>query len=199
MNELQTEFDAVRASDSQQIYKALTAGKIISKYFYDDLKAEIKQSPLFTVIFNHLGHFKKLYQHIGFELVFDPDGDFFYVRDYDEGETEEADENAFRVQVALLIIGRFYSRSGRDLEGLTRPDMGLDETDFHILSDTEEYIDILQASRLPTDWIKVMDFLLERSFAHRLGEQRYILNPAALSFLSRLITNYNQQVEIREA
>lgn len=189
---MENTFSTVRVTDSEKIYRELTAGKIITKHIYHGLKAEEVDNSLFTALFNAQEHYRQFYQHMGLNLILDESGLFYYLTDGVEDTSDEADENAFKIQVALLLLGRFYSRTGRDVEHLARIDMGIDEKDLNTLSEEEEYNDILRTARLPSQWDKVMDYLCDRGFAHRTSERRYILNSAGLVFINELIESYQE-------
>ena len=60
-----------------------------------------------------------------------------------DDESEEHDENAFRVQVVLLLIGRYFARSGRDLDYLGRPEAGLNEQDLANLGANPKAVSVI--------------------------------------------------------
>jgi len=186
------EFDLIKVAESTKIYRDLTTGKIIPKQLYHDLRAELIDNTDFTLVFEHQAHFTRLYQHIGFELVLDESGEFFYIKEAQLEESNDADENAFKVQVILMLLGRFYARSGRDLDNIGKVDLGLNASDLKQLSQNDEYKDILSTTKLPEDWIKVMDFLAGRNFAHKTGIERYFINSSGMSFLYKLVDEYNK-------
>jgi hypothetical protein len=185
-------FDEIDAKMSSLIYRDFTQGKVITKRAYDSLRAEYKDSLQFTLLFNHETHFNKLYQHIGSELILDESGEFYYIRELGDDGADEADENAFKVQVVLLILGRYFSRSGRDLELLSAPDMGIDEADITALNDDSEYTDILRAARFKNGVQEALDFITGRCFAYKIGDKRYFLSDAGNAFLLRLVTAYEK-------
>ena len=98
------EFDLITIADSSSIYRDLAAGKIIPKKLYHDLRSELIDNLKYTLLFKHQSHFHQLYQHIGFELVLDESGEFFYIKDAQDLDNNEADENAFKVQVILMLF-----------------------------------------------------------------------------------------------
>lgn len=185
-------FDRVDAKASAQIYRDFTQGKVITKRTYDALRAEYKDNPQFTILFNHETHFKKLYQHIGSELILDESGEFYYLREVGDAGADEADENAFKIQVVLLVLGRYFSRSGRDLELLCLPDMGISGEDIDYLNDDTEYADILRAARFKNGMFEALEFITSRCFAYKVGDKRYFLSDAGSAFLIRLVTAYEK-------
>ena len=185
-------FDEINAKMSALIYRDFVQGKVITKRAYDTLRSEYKDNPQYTLLFNHQNHFNKLYQHIGSELVLDESGEFYYIREVGDEGADEADENAFKIQVVLLILGRYFSRSGRDLELLTLPDIGIDEADMTALNEDPEYPDILRAARFKNGIQEALDFITSRCFAYKTGNKRYFLSDAGNAFLLRLVSAYEK-------
>jgi hypothetical protein len=184
------DFDLITIADSTSIYRDLTAGKIIPKQIYHDLKSELIDNFKYTLLFKHQSHFHQLYQHIGFELILDESGEFFYIKETLDLDNNEADENAFKVQVILMLLGRYYARSGRDLENIAKIDLGITAEDLKALSQNDEYVDILSTAKLSGGWGKALEFLCLRNFAHKTGFDRYFLNSAGISFLYKLVDDY---------
>ncbi len=188
------DFDLIKIADSTSIYRDLSAGKIIPKQLYHNLRSEMNDNLNYTLLFKHQSHFHQLYQHIGFELVLDESGEFFYIKDAQDLEANEADENAFKIQVILMLLGRYYARSGRDLENIGKMDLGINAEDLKTLSQNDEYADILTTAKISGGWNKAMEFISFRNFAHKTGEARYFLNSAGLSFLYKLVDEYKNSV-----
>lgn len=189
----QNPFDLVNAEQSALIYRQFVQGKVIPKMLYDDIRANMRENPLFTLLFNHHTHFEHLYRHLGFELCFHQQGDFYYVRELREDTTDEADDNALKVQTTLLLLGRFYTGSGRDLNLLCDPQFGLNDADLKLLEQNEEFKAILRAVRLES-WEKALEFITVRNFAFRSGKSSYFLSQAGAAFLFRLVQEYESRV-----
>lgn len=185
-------FDLIKHSESIAIYRDLTAGKIITKQIYCDLKSELIDNQSYTLLFKHYSHFHHLYQHIGYALTWDKSGEFYYIKDIQDLESNGADENAFKAQVILMLLGRYYARTGRDLENIGKIDLGLTADDLQALSQNDEYTDILTTAKLSGGWQKVMEYLSARNFAHKTGAERYFLNQAGMSFIYRLVDEYKE-------
>ena len=111
---------------------------------------------------------------------------------HSDDESEEHDENAFRVQVVLLLIGCYFARSGRDLDYLGRPEAGLNEQDLANLGADEEYQDILRAARFEKGLSEALDYLEKRNLLFRSGAGRYFLSSAGIYFLNQLVQEYEQ-------
>ncbi|MBL1321207.1 MAG: hypothetical protein COA63_009135 [Methylophaga sp.] len=188
------DFDLIKIADSTSIYREFAAGKIVPKQLYHDLRSEMIDNSNYTLLFKHQSHFYQLYQYIGFELVLDESGEFFYIKDAQDLDNNEADENAFKVQVILMLLGRYYARSGRDLENIGSIALGINADDLKALSQNDEYTDILTTAKLSGGWEKAMDFLSFRNFAHKTGADRYFLNLAGMSFLYKLVDEYKNSV-----
>lgn len=183
-------FAAVLPRQSAAIYREFLAGRVIVRQIYNPNQAALEDNPLYNLIYNNLSHFRTLYQHLGSELVFNDGGAFFYLRENADEDGEEHDENAFRVQVTLLLIGRYFARSGRDLEYLGRVDAGLREEDIASLDSEDEYREILQAARFDKGIGEALDYLARRHFLFRSGSNRYFLSSAGMHFLDELVREY---------
>lgn len=94
--------------------------------------------------------------------------------------------------MVLLLIGRYFARSGRDLSYLGRPEAGLNEQDLANLGADEEYEDILRAARFEKGLSEALDYLEKRNLLFRSGADRYFLSSAGSHFLNLLVQEYEQ-------
>ncbi|MCK0165805.1 hypothetical protein [Marinobacter sp. S6332] len=186
-------FEQILPAHSTAIYREFQAGRVIVRDVWDSNRAELRANPLYNLLFNHLSHFRTLYEHLGSELVFNETGAFFFLKESSDDESEEHDVNAFRVQVILLLIGRYFARSGRDLDYLGRPDAGLGEQDLAALAADEEYQDILRAARFEKGLGEALDYLEKRNLLFRSGAARYFLSLAGMYFLQELVREYEEE------
>ncbi|WP_292048166.1 hypothetical protein [Marinobacter sp.] len=185
-------FEQILPAHSAAIYREFQAGRVIVRDVWDNNRSELRANPLYNLLYNHLSHFRTFYEHLGSELVFNETGAFFFLKESSDDESEEHDENAFRVQVILLLIGRYFARSGRDLEYLGRPDAGLNEQDLAALEGDEEYQEILRAARFEKGVPEALDYLDKRNLMFRAGAGRCFLSSAGLYFLQELVREYEQ-------
>ncbi|PHQ26096.1 hypothetical protein CLH62_00335 [Marinobacter guineae] len=185
-------FDQILPAHSAAIYREFQAGRVVVRDVWDSNRSELRANPLYNLLYNHLSHFRTFYEHLGSELVFNETGAFFFLKESSDDESEEHDENAFRVQVILLIIGRYFARSGRDLDYLGRPDAGLNEQDLTDLAGDEEYQEILRAARFEKGAPEALDYLEKRNLLFRSGASRCFLSSAGLYFLQELVREYEQ-------
>ena len=185
-------FEQILPAHSAAIYREFQAGRVIVRDAWDSNRSELRANPLYNLLYNHLSHFRTFYEHLGSELVFNESGAFFFLKESSEEENEEHDENAFRVQVILLLIGRYFARSGRDLEYLGRPDAGLNEQDLSALASDEEYQEILRAARFEKGLPEALDYLDKRHLLFRAGAGRCFLSSAGLYFLQELVREFEQ-------
>ncbi|MCE0760106.1 hypothetical protein LWH94_12940 [Marinobacter sp. G11] len=193
LNEPQTSsFDQILPAHSAAIYREFQAGRVIVRDVWDANRSELRANPLYNLLYNYLSHFRTFYEHLGSELVFNETGSFFFLKESSDDESEEHDENAFRVQVVLLLIGRYFARSGRDLDYLGRPEAGLNEQDLANLAADEEYQDILRAARFEKGLSEALDYLEKRNLVFRSGAGRYFLSSAGMYFLGQLVQEYEQ-------
>lgn len=185
-------FDQILPADSAAIYREFQAGRVIVRDVWDSNRSELRPNPLYNVLYNHLSHFRTFYEHLGSELVFSESGTFFFLKESSDEENEEHDENAFRVQVVLLLIGRYFARSGRDLDYLGRPDAGFNEQDVSAMSGDDEYQDILRAARFEKGLPEALDYLDRRNLLFRSGAGRWFLSSAGVYFLQELVLEYEE-------
>ena len=185
-------FDQILPAHSAAIYRDFQNGRVIVRDVWDSNRTELRANPLYNVLYNHLSHFRTLYEHLGSELVFNEIGAFFFLKESSDDESEEHDENAFRVQVILLLIGRYFARSGRDLDYLGRPDAGLTEQDLTAMARDEEYQDLLRAARFEKGLPEALDYLDKRNLVFRSGAGHYFLSSAGLYFLQELVREFEQ-------
>lgn len=183
-------FDRVDANHSTEIYRQLTQGKVILKTQYNELQHSLEDNLLYTLLFKHWAHFSALYQHIGYKLEFNDEGSFYYLRELHEQGVDEADNNAFKIQVVLLLIGRYFSRTGRNLDLLFTPDVGINEADFKELSNDHEYDEILKTARFNKGWDEALEFLTKRNFTFRTSPSSWFVSDAGKAFLTQLIEAY---------
>ncbi len=190
INHEESSFDRISAKQSTEIYQQLTQGKVILKQDYKELQNSIEENPLFTLLFNKESHFSSLYQHIGYQLAFNNEGDFYYLRELLEQGVDEANTNAFKIQVVLLLIGRYFSGTGRNLELLFTLDVGLDEKDIDELKTNNEYAELLKTARFTKGWDEALGFLEKRNFAFKTGLSSYFISDAGKAFLLQLVELY---------
>lgn len=189
-------FEQVNAQQSAAVFRQFNQGKVITKLVYDDINAKSIDNPLFTCLFNSSQHFESLYQHLGYELCLNSVGDFYYVRELRSDSSDEADDNALKVQTILLQLGRYYSQSGRELELLCQAQFGFNDNDLIVLAKNEESLAILKAIKIE-NWAKAIDFITSRNFAYKTGNNSWFISSAGKAFLFNLVEQYRQfeQVE----
>lgn len=185
-------FDELLPAHSAALYREFQAGRVIVRELWDNNRAELVANPLYNLLYNHLSHFRTFYEHLGCLLVFNDEGSFFFLKESSDDEAEEHDENAFRVQVVLLLIGRYFARSGRDLEYLARPDAGLGEQDLVAMDADDEYLEILRAARFEKGLSEALDYLVKRNLMFSSGANQYFLSSAGMHFLEELVREYEQ-------
>ena len=184
-------FALINAEDSANIFRQFTQGKVITKHIFDQVKSEQHDNSLFTCLFNHESHFMQLYQHLGYQLCLNNDGDFYYVQELREESSDEADDNALKVQTILLQLGRYYSETGRDLTQLCTAMFGFNEADIVNLSKDDDSLAMLKAIKIES-WPKAIDFIVSRNFAYKTGNSNYFISSAGKAFLFNLVEQYSQ-------
>jgi len=184
-------FSLINAEQSATIFRQFTQGKVITKQVFDQLSSEQQDNPLFTCLFNHESHFQQLYQHLGYQFCLNNDGDFYYVQELREESSDEADDNALKVQTILLQLGRYYSQTGRDLDQLCQVAFGFNETDLRALNKDDDSLAILKAIKVD-GWSKAIDFIVSRNFAYKTGTNSCFISSAGKAFLFNLVEQYSQ-------
>ena len=185
-------FEEIPYTKSAEIYRLFSQGKVLNKQRYDDIQGCLVDDDLFTLVFNQIKHFTLFFKHMGYELKFDGEGDFYYTQDMRDSNNDESDDNAMKIQAVLLFIGRYYSTVG-DLAQLEDPMFGLKESDVDALKRDSMLESSLKALRLE-NWDKALEYLSSRNLIFRMSQDRYILSRAAMTFLNRLIEAHTEFV-----
>lgn len=186
---MMTDFSQISMVKSQQIYTTFVNGKVITKQAYDLYQQSFIESHLYTELYNHLDHFTQLYKHIGYNLNFNVDGEFFYIS---RSEVEEdADINATKIQAILLIIARHWVDQGFDLDDLTTPAIGLSRKAMEEIADQPLYNDIRQAINIES-WDKALSYLADRNFIYLCGDKHYVISSAGMHFLNLHVEKYSE-------
>lgn len=183
-------FESVDPELSADLFKDLTSGKLINREKWDTLQNDFADNKLYTCLFNNMEHFRVFYQHMGYELVFNEKSHFFYLRKYSENDDKDYNRNAFKIQVTLLILGRYFAQSGRDLKWLASPSVGIQADDITAIKGNEEYLTMFRAAEFKDGPKLAIAFLQDRGFLFGTGQDRYIMSPAGMHFISLLISNY---------
>lgn len=185
-------FEEIPYTKSAEIYRLFSQGKVLNKQRYDDIQGCLVDDDLFTLVFNQVKHFTLFFKHMGYELKFDGEGDFYYTQDLRDSNNDESDDNAMKIQAVLLFIGRYYSTVG-DLAQLEDPMFGLKESDVDALKQDSMLESSLKALRLD-NWDKALEYLTSRNLVFRMSQDRYVLSRAAMTFLNRLIEAHTEFV-----
>lgn len=98
--------------------------------------------------------------------------------------------------MALLIIGRYFAQSGRDLQYLEFPAVGLRENDIATIAKDDEYTMMLRSAEFKEGIEAALSFLRNRGFLFETGVNRYIPSPAGMYFLEKLIGVYQEKIEV---
>ena len=189
-NTITNSFEEITYLKSAEIYRLFSQGKVLNKQKYDDVHGCFVDDSLFTLVFNKIKHFTLFFKHMGYELRFDDEGDFYFTQEIRDSNNDESDDNAMKIQAVLLFIGRYYAKVG-DLEQLSDPMFGLKETDIDALKQDELLASSLKALRLD-NWDKALEYLNSRDLIFKMAKDRYVLSSAAAAFLNRLITAHTE-------
>ncbi|REL25230.1 hypothetical protein DXX93_00755 [Thalassotalea euphylliae] len=185
-------FDEIPYTKSAEIYRLFAQGKVLNKQRYDDVQGCLVDDDLFTLVFQKITHFTLFFKHMGYELKFDEQGDFYYTQDLRDISNDESDDNAMKIQAVILFIGRYYATIG-DLAQLADPMFGLKEVDVDALKQDDMLASSLKALRLE-NWDKALEYLTSRNLIFRIAKDKYVFSNAAMTFLHRLIDAHTEFV-----
>ncbi|HBH7898136.1 TPA: hypothetical protein KDX51_003013 [Vibrio parahaemolyticus] len=192
-NLISNTFDYADLELSQQVYSQFSSGKVITKRIYEIYTQQFIENPLYTELYKHLdSHYSLLYKHIGFELVFNSGGEFFHIRKDDS--SEDADENATKVQALLLVIARFWTDKSFDLDDLANEHFGLKAKHIDEIKRNEQYDRIRGALMPKDDWDACVRFLLNRNFMYRCGDGHYVVSSAGMFFIQHHVKKYEESI-----
>lgn len=183
-------FEQISYVKSARIYRLFSQGKVLNKQRYDEVQGCFIDDELFSLVFNKITHFTLFFKHMGYQLKFDEEGDFYFTQEIRESSPDEADDNAMKIQAVLLFVGRYYAKAG-DLAQLGDPMFGLKDHDIEALKQDDLLSSSLKALRLD-NWDKALDYLSSRDLLFKMGKDRYVLSSAAMAFLNRLITAHTE-------
>lgn len=178
-------FEQISYRKSTEVYRLFSQGKVLNKQQYNDVHGCFVDDELFTLVFNKIEHFTLFFKHMGYELKFDEEGEFYFTQEIRDYSHDESDDNAIKIQAVLLFIGRYYAKVG-DLSQLTDPMFGIKETDVDALKQDDLLMSSLKALRLK-DWDSAFEFLVSRNLLFKMAKNRYVFSSAAMAFLNRLI------------
>jgi hypothetical protein len=176
---------------SARIYQRFTQGKVITKLSYDKLKSTLNEDKDYTYLFRYVNEFTLLYKLLGKELEYNAKGEFFYINNFADAEIDEADEHALKTQSLLLILGRHFEMSGRNIDNLSVDSLGFNNTDIAALGSNDEYKSICQALKF-TNWQKAIEYLVNRGFAFDTSSNHYFLSSAGKAFLDAVIEAHDR-------
>lgn len=189
-SEIINSFEEISYTKSAEIYRLFSQGRVLNKLRYDDVQGCLVEDDLFTLVFNKIKHFSLFFKHMGYDLKFDEEGDFYFTQDLRDANNDESDDNAMKIQSILLFIGRYYATVG-DLEQLQDPIFGLKETDIDALKQDDLLASSLKALRIE-NWDKALEYLASRSLIFKVSQDKYVLSKAAMTFLNRLIEAHSE-------
>ncbi|OQX38843.1 MAG: hypothetical protein B0D91_02950 [Oceanospirillales bacterium LUC14_002_19_P2] len=186
-------FDRINVRESTAIYAQLTEGKLLVKHVL--VNGGMQDNPLFNVVFDNQAHFRDFFAHMGYELILAECGDFYHLRDPNDDESSETNANETKVQILLLMIGRYYAASARSLADLGNPVIGLGRDDIEAIDAQPLTADLLLAGRFQRRFSEEMEFLTRRHVAFDLGGGAIVLSDAGMAFLNNLVDAYAARQE----
>jgi len=129
---------------------------------------------------------------MGFDLLYQPSGEFYYIRDCNDSDNEETDDNTLKIQAILLFMGRHYTKTA-DIDQLVDPTHGFRPEHVNSIKEDDDLSSALVALRLES-WPKAINYLLSKDLIFQLGEDHYVFSGAAMEFLKNLMRSYQEEV-----
>lgn len=185
-------FQQLNQNITTRIYNRFTQGKVINKLYYHNIKSELIEDKDYTYIFRYFQEFELLYSLIGKKLVHHVKGEFFYIDNISDPDSEEADEHALKTQSILLVLARHFEMSGRGLYQLSDIHTGLSSKHLSELDENDEYTAICKALKFQ-NWTKALEYLVNRGFAFSTSPETYCLSSSGSAFCDSVIEAYEKR------
>lgn len=178
---------------SKEIYQCFYGSSVINRLEYSASKANFHNNPLYQELIINCNHYTHLYFHLGYQLVHDEQGKYFYIKalNSNESDDEDFDEISLKILAVLTIVSRLATSRGQVLSTLGLPVVGVTANDLSSLNE-DESLPILQSLKLKSSE-DAIDFLRKRGFAFKVDSKRHVLSHGAVVLVEALI---NRQKEI---
>lgn len=193
MNSIKNTFISANYELSKEIYQTFYSSSVINRLEYSASKADFHNNPLYQEIVVNFDHYTHFYFHLGYQLIHDEQGKYFYIKTLTANESceEDFDEISLKVLAVLTIISRLVTMRGQALSTLGLPVRGITAKDLSLLNE-DESLPILQSLKLKSSE-DAIEFLRKRGFAFKVDVKRHVLSHGALVLIETLI---NRQKEL---
>lgn len=186
-----TSFANANAELSRQIYKLFCNKCVINKKVYRESSANFADSELYNELIENLNHYKQLYSHIGYKLIHDSQGEYFYCKlvvESDELE-ESFDETSLKLMAILSLFAKIATQRQQSLSTLSEPIQGITIADLELIDNTDEMLNIIKALKLKnaTD---ALELLKKSGFAFRVLSNKHVLSKGAMVMIDTLVEHY---------
>jgi hypothetical protein len=170
---------------SVEIFKTLTNGKLINRYVLQNNGSET-ENPLYSELLSNIETYRQQYQMCGYELV--EREDFVFLRDGDVSYDELPADNAMRISILLLIIGKFINDRGYVLGKLVDANGGLSEDDLAAIDELETTAELLEKGNFKSNFATAFtNYLVNRNIVLRKpSDGRYLLSAGGRAFFEEL-------------
>lgn len=178
---------------SKQIAQRLSKGQIITKQVYNQGTSQLKDDKHYSVLFAEFDFYQEMYTHMGWNLNFSAEGEFFYLSKVsDEDSVEEGDQNSLKICLPLFFMAESLVKRGFDTMVLWSPSVGLSDEDINFLSTDEGDAKItLEAIGYKGDvWQDAIKNLKAKGFIFENSKGHLVFSSAAKYFTERLIENF---------
>ncbi|MBY6094675.1 condensin complex protein MksE [Ferrimonas balearica] len=178
---------------SQQLVKRLARGEIINRKSYNEGTSQLEESELYVSLAGNYEFYKALYLHMGWHLIFNTQGEFFYVsRVPEEDALEEGDPNSNRINYTLFALADNMVKRGFELGVLWSLHGGISNEDLAQMPDRDsEQWTVMTALGFKDDvWAEGIKTLKTRGFVFEDSRGSIIFSNAAKYFIEHLINKF---------
>lgn len=170
----------------------LSKGEVITKRSYDNASSTMIENKLFNTLFTHLDFYTEFYSHLGWNLAYKAEGEFFYLAKTDSDHDDEGDASSLKVCLPLFFIAKNTVRKGLDLNILWATNVGISDsevTEFKTANQDDNLA--LQAIGYKGDvYEDAIKYLKAKSLLFTNKQGNLVFNSAAKYFVNQLIEKY---------
>lgn len=174
------------------ITNRLSKGEVITKRSYDGVSNSMLENKQFTTLFTNIDFYTEFFSHLGWNLSYKAEGEFFYLAKSENEQDEEGDASSLKVCLPLFFIAKNVVRKGLDLNILWATNVGLSGSDISEfkLSNLDDNI-ALQAIGYKGDvYEDAIKYLKGKSLVFTNNQNNIVFSSAAKYFVNQLIEKY---------
>lgn len=174
-------------SYSIKIYNQLMNGKVINREIIDN--DSYQTNFLFTELMDNLEEYKKQYVMCGFDFI--ANGDYVYIAENQQYEDLKTDMG-MKVQILLLIIGKFLNSKQIGLSRIMTLSAGLTLADLEEIQELPDTIELLDKAGFKGSFKdNVKSTLVDRHILlEKTSSKSYVLSAIGRVFFEELKSLY---------